>query len=604
MRIPPLAQLFPLATDTFRITRPYGRRRLAVVFCLELMQAFFQVVGVGSIYPFLALASNPESIHNSQFGSQVIALLPPMSSQQMLFWAGVTAIIMLLVSNAANLVSEIGRVRYARGFIHWLSVRLLTDITSRPYGYFLERNSGELFKKVLTDVPSYVNGVLLPVLEAGARAVTSIVLVGFLLVASPSIALGSAIFFGLFYLVFFWLLQGLRTRISDNLKIARRGISKEATQLLGAIKPVKVHGVADHFLKRFAVHSEAQAREAAWIPIIGKSTKYVIEPLAFGGLVVVVLLKSADQRSFAELVPMLGVMALAGYRLLPAIQMLYNSLTTISTNRHSVDEIIEEFSKSGDLLVLRKPKSKRRRDNDPEFPVLNQAIEVRNLSFAYALAGAPVFHALSFSIPANSSFAIVGKTGSGKSTLVDVLLGLHRPSAGSIRVDGVEINTNNGSAWRRQIGYVPQEIFLLDDTITANIAFGLPPGHVDMARVRASAARAQILDFIENQLPDGLDALVGERGVRLSGGQRQRIGLARALYRNPRVLILDEATSALDEDTETALVDALEELHGQLTMIVIAHRLSTIQRCEHRLDLDAVGADLLSSAAVEDKTNY
>jgi len=606
MRIPRLADLCPLATDTFRITRSYGRRRLLYVFCLELMQAFFQVVGVGSVYPFLALASNPESIHNSRIGSKIVAFLPPMTSQELLFWAGVVAIVMLLLSNAANLVSEIGRVRYARGFVHWLSVRLLTEITNRPYSYFLERNSGELFKKVLTDVPSYVNGVLLPVLEAGARAVTSIVLVAFLLIASPSIALGSAIFFGLFYLGFFWMLKGLRVRISDNLKIARRGISKEATQLLGAIKPVKVHGVAGHFLKRFALHSKAQASEAAWIPIIGKSTKYVMEPLAFGGLVVVVILKSADPQSFAELVPMLGVMALAGYRLLPAIQMLYNSLTTITTNRHSVDEIIEEFTKSGNHLVLGKPKSKQRKDNLAEFPAFSEAIEVRNLSFRYRAAAVPVFHDLSFRIPANSSFAIVGKTGCGKSTLVDVLLGLHRPTAGSIRVDGMEITSRNCSGWRSKVGYVPQEIFLLDDTITANIAFGLPSELIDMARVRASAERAQIVDFIENQLPDGFESLVGERGVRLSGGQRQRIGLARALYRNPRVLVLDEATSALDEDTETALVEALEELHGELTMIVIAHRLSTIQRCEHRLDLDAAQTDMVSAAAAagEERTAF
>jgi hypothetical protein len=166
--MPRLADICPLATDTFRITRPYGRRRLLYVFCLELMRAFFQVVGAGSVYPFLALASNPESACNSRFGSRVLAFLPPMTNQDLLFWAGVAAIVMLLASNAANLVSEIGRVRYARGFVHWLSVRILTDITNRPYSYFLERNSGELFKKILTDVPSCANRLLLPVLEAGA----------------------------------------------------------------------------------------------------------------------------------------------------------------------------------------------------------------------------------------------------------------------------------------------------------------------------------------------------------------------------------------------------------------------------------------------------
>jgi ABC-type multidrug transport system fused ATPase/permease subunit len=256
-------------------------------------------------------------------------------------------------------------------------------------------------------------------------------------------------------------------------------------------------------------------------------------------------------------------------------------------------------------LVLGKRKSKRGKDSALVFPAFSEAIEARNLSFRYGAAAEPVCHDLLFRIRANSSFAIVGKPGCGKSTLVDVLLGLHPPTAGSIRVDGVEITARNCSGWRSQIGYVPQEIFLLDDTITANIAFGLPVEMVDMARARASAERAQIVDFIEIDLADGFNALAGERGVRLSGGQRQRIDLSRALYRNPRVLILDEATGALDEDTETALLEALEELHGELTMIVIAHRLSTIQRCEHRLDVDAVQAGLGNTALAwgDEKTN-
>lgn len=590
MKVPSLGSLFPLVADSFRITRPYGRRRLLCVFGLELMQAFFQVVGVGSIYPFLALASNPASIHHSALGARVVAWLPPMDDQQLLLWAGVVAIVLLLVSNLANLVSEIGRVRYARGFVHWLSVRLLSDISRRPYGYFLERNSGELFKIVLSDVPGYVNGVLLPMLEAGARAVTSIVLIGFLLIASPTITLGTAAFFGLFYLVFFGMLRGLRVRISENLKLARRGLSKEASQLLGAIKPVIVHDVHEFFLGRFARYSRDQAREAAWIPIIGKSTRYVIEPLAFGGLVVIVLVKSGDRQSFAALVPILGVMALAGYRLLPAVQTLYNALTTITTNKHSMDEILEEFHRPGNSLACRA----RKPANHPGQPPLafQAGIEARQLGFAYP-NGREVFRSINFHIPANSSFAIVGRTGSGKSTLVDLLLGLHVPTSGSILVDGVELNARTAAGWRAQVGYVPQDIYLLDDTLRANIAFGVPDAEVDGELLREAACRAQILDFIEGQLEHGFDELVGERGVRLSGGQRQRIGLARALYRRPKVLILDEATSALDIDTETALVEALEELHGELTMIVIAHRLSTIQHCEARLDLDAIHAELV-----------
>ncbi len=590
---------FPLISDSLRITRSYGRRKLLLVFLLVLAQAVLQVVGVGSVYPFLAVASEPASIQDSRAGSILAGWLPGMDDRQLLLLTGVAAIAMLLISNAANLISEIGRVRYARGFGHWLSMRLMADITNRPYGYFLDRNSGELFKKVITDVPMYVNSVLIPLLEAGAKAITVIFLVAFLVFLSPSIALGACLFFGIFYLVAFGALRGLRRRISNNLKIARRGVSKEATQLLGGIKPVKVHDVREHFLKRFAVHSRTQARESGWIPLIGNSTRYLVEPLAFGGLVVIVLVASGNEGTFNRLIPTLGVMALAAYRLLPAAQALYNSLTKITTARHAVDEVVEEFSeaeRNGALARERRPAKTEPAGRRPAVPLLSEALVVENLKFAYAADTEPIFNGLSFEVPAKSSFAIVGRTGSGKSTLVDILLGLHSPSGGRILVDGVEVKPENAAGWRAQIGYVPQEIFLLDDTLAANIAFGVPPEEVDRDRLREAARRAQILDFIESELPQGFDSPAGERGVRLSGGQRQRIGLARALYRRPRVLVLDEATSALDVETEAALVSALEELHGELTMIVIAHRLSTIERCENRLDLSGAPRRELLSA--------
>jgi len=584
------ASKFPLISNTYRMVRPYGRRRLLAVFLLLLTQAFFQLVGVGSVYPFLALAADPVAFRASEVGRRAMAVLPPLSDERLLLLAGVFALVMLFASNAVNLISEIGRVSYTRGLGHWLRVRLLSRISNRPYGYFLDRNSGELLKKIVSDVPAYVNGVLLSLLEVMAKSITSIVLIGFLIYMEPMVALGATLFFGVFYVGMFVLLRGLRARISKRLKASQRGISKEATQLLGGIKPAKVHDVTRHFVRRFAAHSDEQAKAAAWIPIIGNGMRYLVEPIAFGGLVVLILVLAGDQRSFAQMVPIIGVMALAGYRLLPAVQGLYGSMNAISTHRHAVDEIEEEFA---DDPV---PRSKRRRRDRDEVatgsvPILSETVEIRDLGFSYPLATSPIFDGLSFRIPAKTSFAIVGRTGSGKSTLVDILLGLHTPDSGSILVDGVPVVPENSHEWRAQIGYVPQEIFLLDDTIAANIAFGVPSGKIDSELLHEAARRAQILDFIEHQLPGGFDALVGERGVRLSGGQRQRIGLARALYRRPRVLILDEATSALDVDTEAALVEALEELHGQLTMIVIAHRLTTIERCERKLSLDRLPSE-------------
>jgi ATP-binding cassette, subfamily B, bacterial PglK len=575
---------FPLICGTYKIIRPYGRRRLLLVFLLLLLQGVFQIIGVSSIYPFLALAADPETFRNSYYGDWVLSIMPEMANDTLLFWAGVLAVSMLLLSNAANLLSEIGRVSYTRGLGHWLRVRLLRRIANRPYGYFLHRNSGELLKKIVTDVPAYVNGVVLQILEVVTRVITTILIVSFLIYLSPVVSVGATLFFGTVYGIAFLLLRGLRSRVSLRLKAANRGISKHANQLIGGIKPAKVHEVVDVFIKDFSSHSEDQAKAAAWVPIIGNGMRYLIEPLAFGGLVVLVLVLSGGQGSFASLVPTLGVMALAGYRLLPAVQGIYGSMNAISTHRHTVEEIEEEFRDEGSQSMPRK--RAKRVEGGSSLPPLSRAIEARNIQFRYQGSTSAIFENLTFRIPAQVSFAIVGRTGTGKSTLVDLLLGLHAPTSGQIIVDGEQITQENASSWRTQVGYVPQDIFLLDGTIAANIAFGVSQEEVDPCRLRESAERAQILKFIEDDLPGGFDTLVGERGVRLSGGQKQRIGLARALYRRPRVLILDEATSSLDVDTEASLVDALEELHGELTMIVIAHRLSTIERCDVRLDLN------------------
>lgn len=312
---------------------------------------------------------------------------------------------------------------------------------------------------------------------------------------------------------------------------------------------------------------------------------------------VVVLLMAGDTESLIALIPKLGVMALAAYRLMPAAQTIYSSMTWISAQKHVVDEVVEEFSGitiDDDPLRIRRDKACAEAQMAP----LTGEIKVRNLTYIYPGTERPVFDGLSFVIPANSAFAIVGRTGSGKSTLVDLLLGLHAPGSGEILIDRVSLTKENGASWRRQVGYVPQDIFLLDDTVAANIAFGVPENEIDPALLRDAASRSQILDFIENELPKGFSARVGERGVKLSGGQRQRIGLARALYRRPAVLVLDEATSALDTATESALVAALEELHGQLTMVVIAHRLSTVERCERTLDLDTGRVRIASQGRV------
>ena len=583
-----MSRFFHNVTDLIRrvlfLARPYGKAKLAGVFSLSLAQALFQVIGITSIFPFLAIAADPERIRRSHFGMRFLELFPPMQNRQLLLVAGVIAIVALLASNVVNLVAEYVRTRYAQNFGHWLRVRLLRRMASQPYPYFLQRNSADLLKKVVGDVMNYSSGVLLPLLDSVARSLTAVLLLATLFLVQPVIALSAAIVLGAYYVIIFRLLARKRREANENLRTSVGGSYREAHQMLSGIKAVKVHRAEEHFLSRFAKHSAVMAQMYAQLPVFANSARYLVEPLAFGGLVLAVLLLAAKGRDFSDILPNLGVMALAGYRLLPSLQLLYGQLTQISTMRHAVDEVYDEFAAAETDSSI--PRVMRSDGVTPAAPFRwNDAIVLREVSFSYPSAPRPTLDDLSLTIAKNTSLGVIGPTGSGKSTLVDLLLGLYQPTAGEILIDGRPLTPALVPAWQASIGYVPQDIFLIDDTITRNIAFGLLDNEVDAARLREACDMAQILDFIEAEVPDAFDTNVGERGVRLSGGQRQRIGLARALYHRPSLLILDEATSALDIATEAKLLEALRALAGKLTMVVAAHRLSAVANCDQLVDL-------------------
>ena len=574
------------ASDLIRrvlfLARPYGRKKLALVFLLSLAQGIFQVIGVTSIFPFLALAADPERIRHSRFGLRFLSLLPPMGNRELLVTAGVLAIAALLVSNAVNLLAEYARTRYAHNFGHWLRVRLLRRIASQPYGYFLERNSGTLLKKVMGDVMNYINGVLLPLLDGVACALTVALLLITLFLVQPVIALVTAAGLGAFYVTVFRVLARRRREVNEGFRTAWGGSFREAQQMLSGIKPIKVHHAEEHFLDRFAGHAAVVARMSARVPIVTNSARYLVEPLAFGGLVLAVIVLAARGRDFSDILPNLGVMAVAGYRLLPALQLIYGQVTQITTMRYALDEVFEEFmaaehdERSSNVETSVKKPSLLKWDN---------AITLDEVSFVYPGSNRLVLDRFSATIQKNTFVGFTGPTGSGKSTLIDLLLGLHWPTSGRMLIDGQPLTRELIPSWQATIGYVPQELFLIDDTIARNIAFGVPDKEIDNARLQEVCAMAQILDFVETELRDGFQTTVGERGVRLSGGQRQRLGLARALYHQPSLLVLDEATSALDSATEAKLIEALRNLSGKLTIVTVAHRLSSVAGSDKLIDL-------------------
>jgi ABC-type multidrug transport system fused ATPase/permease subunit len=579
-----LEQQADLVGKAFALARPYGLKRLLVVLISSLAQGLFQVIGVTSIFPFLALAADPSRLQNSNYGRRFLELLPPMSETGLLVVAGAFAICMLLLSNAVSLVAEFTRNRYAANFGHWLRLKLLRELAARPYGAFLQMNSSILMKKVVTDVVQYVSTVLVPLLDVVAKGTTVIFLVGALFLVNPWIALGAAVLLGAFYLVIFRSFAKWRAHAAASMLEAGRGMYIGANELFCGIKVVKVRSAEEYFIDRFARHSGIAARLASKVPLLANAPRYFVEPVAFSALVLAVLFYLVRGADIVALLPNFGVMALAGYRLLPAFQMLYTQITVLSSSRHSLDEVYEEMMEAE--TATRRSESDGYLGSSAALPTeWQREIRLEGIGFSYPSAGKPVLENLTLEIRKNSSVGVVGETGCGKSTLVDLILGLHSPGAGRILIDGVLLSPANRRQWQQSIGYVPQDIYLIDDTIEANIAFGVPGEFVDHDRLREACVAAQIDEFIQEELPLKFATVVGERGARLSGGQKQRIGLARALYHRPELLVLDEATSALDTETESEVMSAVNRLRGKLTMIIIAHRTSTLAQCDRILDL-------------------
>jgi ABC-type multidrug transport system fused ATPase/permease subunit len=574
-----LRSFLKLLARCTRLALPYGRLRLVAVVCMIFFNGLLQLVGVGSVFPFFALASDPNRIRNSRLGGWMLNFLPPMELNHLLILAGCFAILMLFVAGIGSVVSDCVRVLYSYGFSHWLKGRLLGSYAERPYSYFLRRNSALMNQRV-NDITSFTYNVMLPLGEAFSRIVLIFLLLAGFFFVQPFAAIGAMVIFGGFYLFVFVVLRPRTRAVARGQQAHASGFSKSTLQFLHGIKPILIHGKESFFIKEALRHSAGMRHFQSQVPIFSNGPRYLIEPIAFGGLVAIVIALAMQGRPFSDILPNLSVMALVGYRLLPSMSLLYGQMVTIASHSYTLQQLEEE------ILEIEEEIEEVEKSRAKQSPLsFTRDIRIEGVSFAYPGSAKNTLENFSLTVAKNESVGIAGASGSGKSTLVDLILGLHTPVSGEILVDGVPLSTGNIMSWRAMIGYVPQDIYLLDDTLEANIAFGIPSSEVDQEALASAARAAQILDFVKRDLPEGFGTVVGERGVRLSGGQRQRIGLARALYHAPQVLILDEATSALDLETEAAVIETINALQGKVTIITIAHRLSTLERCDKTIQL-------------------
>ena len=550
------------------------KERKQAFFLLLLMIAYgaIETFGIVSIFPLVSVLSEPEIIQNNKYLNLTYEYFNFQSNESFLIFLTCAVFFITVTRTLFNGFLNHSILRFTQLRNQALSTRLLNSYLNRPYIYFLTRHSAEMGKTILSEVEAVIANSLVPGLELISRSLISLFVLSAVFLAAPKIALIAISAFSLSYgIIYFIIRRYLLRKASERIEANKNRFMISQEALIG-IKEIQVRDATNVYLNNFKNATNLFHRLRINTSLVKLIPTLFIQISVSGGILIVILvLLTTTGGNYNEIIPLVALYAFAGMRILPVVQGLFKNLTSLRSGKPALDILYRELVQSN---LTNKAKHK------VNLPPLKKQIEIDNISFSYPESKSAVINKLTIKIDARSSVAFVGSTGAGKSTVIDIILGLLEPDKGSIKVDNIPLNKNNIKSWQRSIGYVPQTIFIADDTIARNIALGCKKDEIDYDQIRSVAKLAKINDFIENDLPFSYNTKVGEAGVKLSGGQRQRLGIARALYRNPKVLIFDEATSALDNLTEKTIIERINRLKHSITLIMIAHRLSTIKNCD------------------------
>lgn len=545
-----------------------------VIFAVVLM-AFLEVVSIGAILPFMGLLTQPDIIYENQWLNLAYTRLGFEDPAQFLLFAGVCLLGIFLFKNVFATFTVWLQLKFSWGVFFSVSTRLLTRYLKMPYEFYLVHNTSKLEKNLVMEVGNTILGAVQPTISLITHSIVTVAILGLLFWSDPVLSLVILGTLGGAYAGIYLAVQKKLARAGADRVKANEERFKAFQDTFGGIKEVKVLHSEDYFIRSFLGPLARYRDHTITHSLISQTPRFAIEALAFGGLLAIILYIVGVREDMRQVIPFASLYAMAGYRLLPSLQQMMAAFTSLRFYEKSVDVVKRDLQAEIERL----------KSDVPEKPVettleFDSRIRIADVSYKYPGQDDFAIDRVSLQIDKNTSVAFVGRSGAGKSTLADIILGLLLPTSGQLMVDEAVVSPSNMRGWQAHIGYVPQHIFLTDDSVTKNIAYGEPPDRIDVEAVHSAAKVANIYDFIANELPDGFDTLVGERGVRLSGGQRQRIAIARALYRDPSVLVFDEATSALDGETETAISKSIRDLTGRKTLILIAHRLQTVKDCD------------------------
>lgn len=566
--------MFNLAKELYSLLTPNQRRRYLSLQIMVFFMAIMELLGIASIAPFMSLVADMQLLETNAMLNKVYLASGANSHEQFLFIAGLIVLLMLSIASMLSIITT--------WHLSLFAFSVGTEIGDRLYRYYLHQDwlfhasgsSAQLTKQIATESMRVTNYVILPFIQMNARLILATFISVGIFIFNPIIATVGIVLFVSGYIIIYKLIRKRIARYGENISSASTDRFRLMNEGFGGIKDVLLYSRSDDFVEKFKQSGRALARAQGMNTASSQAPRYFMELIAFGALISLVLvLLTRHDGTLSQVLPVLAIYALAGFKLLPALQQIYGSVTTIRGNTAAFDAIKTDL-----LASMAKENEKNTILTSINLSEINH-IRFNNINFTYPSKNTPALQGINIKIPINATVGFVGESGSGKSTAIDILLGLIEPDIGQFMLGDMVIGSNNRHEWQKHIGFVPQSIFLSEGSIAENIAFGLNHKDIDLDKVNQAIKLAHLEPLI-NSLPKGLETKVGERGVQLSGGQRQRIGIARALYNQPEVLVFDEATSALDGMTEKVIMDAIQEMSGQKTIVLIAHRLKTVQQCD------------------------